>query len=370
MSTRNKRLSSLPLSGITIIDLSRLIPGPFCSLILNDLGARVIKVEDTEGGDYLRSLEGTLFQAFNRNKESISLDLKKKEGKLIFQKLLKKGDVLIESFRPDVMKRLGFSPSQLKKINPQLIIASITGFGQTGPNRDKAGHDLNYLSLAGILNSPECPSIPFSDLVGGGLWGAFSVMTALFQRQKSKKGAHLDISMTDSMIFLGLGNLVMSQLGMNFQQNILSGILARYRIYKTKDHGFVSLAALEDKFFSRFCDVIGKNHLKEKSKNYKDASPEVHQELSELFLSKTKKEWEQFATKYDICLTPLLSPSEVLTDSQFQSRRFFHKTKLNSQNILFPFTPLLAKGKVYPRFKKAPKQGEHTKKILKELGIK
>lgn len=365
-------MSNLPLKGITVLDLSRLIPGPFCSLILSDLGARVIKLEDTDRGDYLREIPpvidrrgGALYQALNRNKESVVVDLKKKKGKEVFSKLIKRSDVLLESFRPGVMSRLGFSYNKLKKINPKIILASISGFGQRGPNSHRAGHDLNYLSIAGVLSPPENPSIQWSDLVGGGLWGALSILVALYQRKKTKKGTYLDISMTDGMTFLNLGNIVMSQLGTPL--NILSGVLARYHVYKTADGEYVSLAALENKFWNRFCDLIGKSGWKSSNNQYLDLSPKVCRELSAIFSKKGIKHWVKLGQKNDICLMPVLNPAEILTSSQFKSRGFFLKSSAGAKNVIFPVTPRFSAGK-YQKFKKPPKKGGSTVKILKGLG--
>ncbi|MBI2339764.1 MAG: CoA transferase [Deltaproteobacteria bacterium] len=319
-----------PLSGVTIVDLSRLIPGPFCSLILADLGARVIKMEDPQRGDYLRNIS-CVYRGLNRNKKILKLDIKSQKGKEAFVRHVKKADILIESFRPGVLKKMGFSISQLHKINRRLIVASITGYGQKGPNKNRAGHDLNYMALSGCLNPPQPPYIQYADLVGGGLFAALAIISALYQRGKKGNGAHLDISMTDSMIFLNLANLILIQGPM--APNILSGILARYRVYPTSDGKFVALAALEDKFWNRFCGVIGKPEWK--GKGYVDQAPEIHQQLAAIFASKTRDEWTRLGRENDFCLTPVLATSEVLESAQFRERKKFVK----KNGMLFPKTP-------------------------------
>ncbi|MBI4411354.1 MAG: CoA transferase [Deltaproteobacteria bacterium] len=306
-----------PLKGLTVVDLSRLIPGPFCSLILSDLGARVIKVEDTRRPDYLREIL-PLFDALNRQKKIITVDFKSKEGGDTLKSLVKKADVLIESFRPGVLAKMGLSPAGLLKINRKLVVASITGFGQKGPNRNRAGHDLNYLSMAGLLNA-EMPPVQYADLVGGGLFAALSIVSALVRRGKQGKGGLIDISMTDSMIFLNLAGLMMAQSGV--KENILSGILARYRIYETSDQKRVVLAALEDKFWNPFCDFIGKPEWK--TQGYPDAAPGVHEQLAAIFKSGTRDEWTALGERNDFCLTPVLSPGEVLESAQFKERKNF-----------------------------------------------
>lgn len=291
----------LPLSGIKVLDLSRLIPGPFCSRILADLGARITKVEDPVQGDYLRQMGKPLFYALNRGKKIITIDLKSSIGKKKFGELVKKNDVVIESFRPGVMNRLGFSFKELKKINPRVVLASITGFGQTGPLRHKAGHDLNYMSLAGHISSSAMPTMQWADFVGGGLMGALHILAALTKKKRSS--VHLDISMTDSMIFCGFSNFFMEC------PNVLTGLLGRYQIYKTSDGGLVALAALEEKFWKRFCELVGRSEWS--APNFPDASDKIKTELKNLFKTKTRDEWKKLGMMHDICLTPVLSPKEV-----------------------------------------------------------
>ncbi len=338
-----KNTNSLPLKGIRILDCSRLIPGPFCSLILSDLGADVVRVEDPHRSDYLRffppmlgSKNGALFSAFNRNKKEVSLSLthKKDEKKII--SLIKKSDVLIESFRPGVLAKMGWPLKKIHRFNPKLIVASITGYGQKGFFSNKAGHDLNYMALAGLLNEKGVlPSIQWADLVGGGLMAALLITSHLARRHK--KGCHLDISMTDNMAFLGLGRIVMGQVGAD--SGILSGLLARYRLYKTKDGGCVALAALEDKFFNHFCDLMLKPHLKKKYA-YHDRSDSVHHELEELFLSKTQREWSQWAHKHDVCLTPVLKSEDMVKNARWKSQKFYKKRRVAGKEIFFPHLPV------------------------------
>jgi crotonobetainyl-CoA:carnitine CoA-transferase CaiB-like acyl-CoA transferase len=190
------------LDGITVIDLSRLLPGPYCSMILADHGARVIAIENKRF-----MADGLFFNTINRNKEHMSLNLKTDAGKQIFFKLIEKADVVLEGFRPGVVDRLGADYESVRKVNPKIIYCSITGYGQDGPFRDRVGHDVNYLSFSGVLNligepdrPPSIPGIQIADVAAGGMNAAIGILLALFAREKSGRGQYIDISMTDGMV--------------------------------------------------------------------------------------------------------------------------------------------------------------------------
>lgn len=357
---------SLPLKNITVVDLSRLIPGPFCSLILQELGARVIKVEDSGKPDYLRFIAplvdanrgGAFFYALNHDKENLALNFESAPGQKILKQLAKKADVFIESSRPQVLRKMGIGPTVLHRVNPKLIVASITGYGQKGKYAGRAGHDLNYMSLSGLLTEGRVPEMQWADYVGGGLWGAIHIMAALLQK---KNRTHLDISMTDNMIFTGLCRVVLDQFAGGLQ-NILSGILARYRLYQTGDLQWLSLAALEDKFWERFCKKIGKAEWLEPGK-YPDASPAIHHELEKIFKSKTLSQWLTWAKKEDLCLTPVLRPKEVFASGPAIS---YDTIRGSKQSLKIP---RLVKNKSQRRKIMPPALlGEHSHAILKELG--
>ncbi len=299
------------LAGITVLDLSRLIPGPFCSRVLCDQGAKVIKVENPELPDTLNFFSKSLYQSLNKNKKIVVCTYSKPSGKKEMEHLVRKADVLIESFRPGILSSMGWSVKTLHKINPRLIIVSITGYGQTGANKMKAGHDVNYLAMSGILSkgaasvAPTLSGIQWADLVGGGMFGALAIVSALLQRGKKGQGKHLDVSMTDNMKYFVGAPLAAHQGRASPAPTILSGALARYNIYKTSDDRFVALGALEEKFWNRFCDCVGLSDLKS-SGDYPDLSEEVHQRVKDLFATKTWKEWKRLGEQNDICLTPLL----------------------------------------------------------------
>ncbi len=344
-------MKKLPLTGVTVVDLSRLIPGPFCTLVLSDCGADVIKIEDPVFPDYLKNIpplakkgDGILYQGLNRGKKIVPLSIKSDAGQKKLITLLRKADILVESYRPGVLKRLGLDPSSLKKINPKLIIASISGFGQTGPLSQKAGHDLNYQSLSGVLQNSQMPSMQWADLVGGGLWGAFSIVLALFERTKTKKGCSLDISMTDGISFLGISNLLTAQAGVFGGKGLLTGLLARYRLYQTADALQVSLAALEDKFWNQFCEKANLHHLKTEETPYPDAGLSVHRELEQFFVTKTRDEWTKWASGSDFCLTPVMAPQEFFRQDFVKKKGFFHKKTEGGVALFYPTVPLKRDG--------------------------
>ncbi|OGQ08397.1 MAG: hypothetical protein A3G32_09915 [Deltaproteobacteria bacterium RIFCSPLOWO2_12_FULL_40_28] len=313
-----------PLKGITVVDLSRLLPGPYCSFVLASLGAKVMKVEDSELGDYLKHYppfvskgegregrEGLFYHALNFNKKKITLNLRDKKGIKTLYQLCKTSDVVIESYRPGVFSKMGFSYQKLKSKNKKIILASITGYGQKTSMSHLAGHDLNFMSLAGLIKEEALPSIQWADLVGGGIWSALMIMSALYQANFQGKGSHLDLSMSHAMRLTGMLPILLSQFGGEFFY--LSGGLARYGIYKTKDNEKIALAALETKFWNPFCDIIKKPEWKDGEKTFLDANPQIKQELKEIFLQKTREEWTRQFQNLDLCFTPVLNLQEIFS---------------------------------------------------------
>lgn len=360
MKKPNKKAA---LGGITVLDLSRLLPGPFTTLMLQKMGARVIKIEDPAQGDYIRNIppllddgQSALYHALNAGKENIVLDLKDKKNIAVIKKLIQKADVLVESFRPGVLKNRGLSPETCLKLNKKLIIASITGYGQKGVLSGFAGHDLNYQSLSGTLSGKTIPHVQWADLTGGGYYPVMAILQALLARQKTKRGCHLDLSMTHALSFLNMGNMLMDQLG--GMTPVFNGQVARYKIYDTQDNKHIVLAALETKFWNVFCDLIQKPDWKDgEGQMYQDANPAIHAQVSELFKTKTLKEWITLLGTHDICVTPVLSPQEaILTSPLF---------KKQSGLALPPFT--ITEGFKIQKLKKASKRGSHTKKITGKL---
>ncbi len=373
------------LENIRVIDVSRLLPGAYCSLILKDFGALVIKVEDQEQGDYMRLMPPFLsngvsanFAMVNRGKKSVVLDLKSKVGKTGFLKLLRTADVLIEGFRPGTMKRLGFGYEKVKKINPKLIYCSISGYGQTGPYKDLASHDLNYLCLSGILHpagsSQELPTIPptqFADICGGSLMAAISILAALLERNKTKKGKHIDISLLDgtiALMILSYSQLQATQDKYHKWDLGLRGLFPNYALYKTKDGRFIGFCPVERKFWDAFCNKINRSDLKNALPLYLGAHTISQSEikkigdvLKQIFLCKTFSEWEGFFKKTDVCLTPLWNKEEMMKSVYAQERKLFMSSEVKGFHYLrTPFTPVsLNKADLH-----VPQLGEHTRKYI------
>ena len=371
------------LENIRVIDVSRLLPGAYCSLILKDFGAEVIKVEDPQTGDYMRLMPPFLkggvsanFAMVNRGKKSVVLDLKSAAGKKSFLKLLKTADIVIEGFRPGTMKRLGFGYEQVKKINSKLIYCSLSGYGATGPYKDLASHDLNYLCLSGILHPPkkskEPPFIPptqFADICGGSLMAAISILAALLERNKTKKGKYIHISLLDGTMALMILSYAQLQVpGDEYHKwdMGLRGFFPNYALYKTKDGRFIGFCPVERKFWDAFCDKIKRKDLKDKLPSYmglrhipQNVVKGLFKELGKVFLSKTFHEWEKFFKKTDVCLTPLWNKEEMMKSSYVRERKLFVRSPFKGFTYLrTPFTlPQLSREDL-----KVPQLGEDTKR--------
>jgi crotonobetainyl-CoA:carnitine CoA-transferase CaiB-like acyl-CoA transferase len=312
------------LSGITVIDLSRLLPGPYCSMILADHGARVIAVENKR---FLA--DGLFFNLINRNKEHMSLNLKTEKGKEIFFRLIQNADVVLEGFRPGVVDRLGVGYETVQKVNPKIIYCSITGYGQDGPFRERAGHDANYLSYAGVLDligeadrPPSIPGVPIADIAGGSMNAAIGILLALFARQNTGKGQYIDISMTDGMVaFLPTALIFRQRTGQEPARadGLFSHRYACYNTYETADGQFLSIGALEKRFWIQLCDLLGRPDYAELQ--YDDQRrTEIIDSMRHTFRQKTLDEWNTVFGDKDICWGRVQSLSEVLEDPLFRQR--------------------------------------------------
>jgi alpha-methylacyl-CoA racemase len=327
-----------PLKGVRVLDLSRLIPGPFCTLILSDLGASVDKLEDPHVGDYMRvfppakrGLSGR-FNALNRDKRSLCLDLKKPEGRDALLKLIARYDVLVESFRPGVLDKLGVGFGALSEKNPKLIMLSISGYGQNGPLRDRAGHDLNYIALGGVLGvagppdrPPPTPAIQLADIAGGALFGAVGILAALYERERTGRGQQVDVSMCEgALAFLipELGNYDASGKPPRRGGELLIGGAASYGVYRTKDERFLSVGALEPKFWSAFNQAIGRPVDLSELIADEAGQKKVRAEIQAILEQKTRDEWEQILTG-DVCVEPVLSADELAAHPQHRARGMF-----------------------------------------------
>jgi len=361
----------LSSQSVRVLDLTRLAPGPYASLVLADLGAEVIKIEGPGQGDPLRYLSppgidgrNALFDLLNRNKKSMTLNLKAPEGRAILLELIRHADVLLEGFRPGVMKRLGLDYEALVVVNQRLVYASISGYGQTGPYCSRAGHDLNYIALGGLLavtgtqdDPPVIPGVPVADFVAG-LWAVLGVMAALFRREHSGHGEYLDVSMLDSVVALltvPLADWLTTGRVPQRGRMPLSGKQACYNVYETADGGYMTLAALEPQFWQAFCLALGRQDWVARQNDADQAS--LIAELAALFRAQPRTHWVEFFGTHDCCCEPMLALDEVFTHPQVVHRGLWYEKQLA--------TPLGRRGVPHVP---APELGEHTAKILAELG--
>jgi crotonobetainyl-CoA:carnitine CoA-transferase CaiB-like acyl-CoA transferase len=331
-----------PLEGVRVLDLTRLLPGGYCTLLLADLGADVLKVEDPNGGDYIRWMppyyggeeeraNGTAsayFLALNRNKRSLKLDLKDEGDRDTLLRLAERYDVLVESFRPGVMDRLGVGYETLRERNPGLVYCAISGYGQESPLRDRSGHDTNYLALAGLLgltgrrDGPPIQSAgQIADLGGGGLMAAVGILAALHGRERTGEGQFVDISMTDgsiSWLSMVIARYFCEQHKPRRGELELAGGIVCYFPYQAKDGGWVSLGALEPKFWRNWCVGVGRPDLVEKQ--FEHPESEAGAEVAAVFKERTRDEWAAFAAEHDCCLEPVLDLDETLTSELVAAR--------------------------------------------------
>jgi crotonobetainyl-CoA:carnitine CoA-transferase CaiB-like acyl-CoA transferase len=365
------------LDGVKVLDLSRLLPGPFASLVLADLGAQVDKVEDTEGGDYLRHMppqvggQSAIFLAINRGKRSLCLDLKKPGGKAALLDLVTKYDVVLEQFRPGVLERLGVGHGAMLAKNPKLVVCALTGYGQTGPLALRAGHDIDYLARAGVLGfqgpadgAPQPPGFQLAD-VSGGLWAVIGILAALAERAHTGKGKVIDVSMVEASMGFATATLgaLFAKEKMSRGDEALTGGIAAYNVYATKDGKAMALGALEPKFWMQFASGVGLEP------DMAGIVPGPHQaelkrKLREIFATKTRAEWEAFAAERDCCLEPVLEPEELTSDPHLVARKAFFEMSSPWGTIPQFRLPALDPAAAPP-----PKQGEHTDAILREAGF-
>jgi alpha-methylacyl-CoA racemase len=372
-----------PLQGVRVLDLSRLLPGPFATLVLADLGADVVKLEEPQGGDYLRWMpplageQSGYFHAINRNKRSVALDLRRPEGAAAFLRLARGADVVLESFRPGVLERLGLGWDALHAANPRLVLCSISGYGQDGPYRERAGHDLDYAAIAGVvaLNGPAERPLPLgvqvADLAGGSWPAVAGILAALVRRGVTGEGAHVDVSMTEgALALLAMAHGAASARGAPLARagEILNGGAACYDVYRTKDGRFVALAALEPKFFEAFCAAVGRPELAERHLDDGGRGPRA--ELEAIFASRTREEWTGFAGEHDVCVAPVLEGDEPRGDPQLRARGAFVEVETPWEGRSLPgvATPVRIRGVQAP-LRAAPQLGEHTAMVLREAGF-
>ncbi|MGI9482190.1 MAG: CaiB/BaiF CoA transferase family protein [Hyphomicrobiales bacterium] len=340
-----------PLSGVKVLDFSTLLPGPMAGLMLAEAGAEVVKIERPGSGEELRHYQpkwgrdSVNFAMLNRGKKSLALDLKDRRQLAMLEPLLREADVLLEQFRPGVMERIGLGYKAVSAINPQIIYCSITGYGQTGPKADAAGHDLNYIGDSGLLSlslgqadRPTVPPVLAADLAGGSYPAVVNILLALLQREKTGEGTYLDIGMTDNLFMLmtwAVGQGAATGNWPKTSAELLTGGSPRYQIYPTQDGRFVAAGPIEQKFWENFCRIIG---LEEKFHNdFKDPAP-VIEEVRKIIASKPSSEWRQAFYGEDCCCTIVATLEEALNDQHFAARGLFEHTLTNEDGEEMPAT--------------------------------
>jgi crotonobetainyl-CoA:carnitine CoA-transferase CaiB-like acyl-CoA transferase len=372
----------LPLAGIRVLDLCRMGPGPFCTMLLGDLGADVIKIEQPGFGIITLAVDEETWAAYyamDRNKRSIIINFKMKEACQIFYDLVETADVVLEGFRPGVNTRLKVDYKTVKKINPRIVYCSLTGYGQDGPYRDLPGHDINYISVAGALGAMAIrdgrPAVPLNmvgDYAGGGLQAAFGIVVALLARGKTGKGQFVDVSMVDGVVSLlsWEASLFFSSGSVpKWGDTPLTGSVPCCYVYETKNGGFISLGCFEVKFWKNLCRSLGREDLIPYQFATGNEKERVVAQMTEIFKTKTKDEWFPLLSSKDIPITPVYNLDEVFSDPHVLHRRMVEeinhpklgKVKQVGISTKFSLTP----GKIR---RTAPLPGQHTCEILKDLG--
>jgi len=373
------------LAGIRVLDLSRMLPGPFATMMLGDLGAEVIKVEEPRIGDPTRHsppLVGETSAAFlhiNRNKKSIALDLKQAAARDLFLKLAATADVVLEQFRPGVVDRLGIGYETVREINPRIVYCALTGFGQTGPHAGRSGHDMNYLALSGVLGlttdergKPVIPGVQVADLAGG-MIAAYGILAALMARDRTGQGQYVDVSMYDVMMAMLAIPAAHHFAGKTTEvggKYALSGAYPFYNVYETSDRKFMTLGALEPKFWANFCQRVGREDLI--ARQFADGAQReaLFAEVRDIFKAKTQSEWIAAMREADCCCEPVLSLTEAFAHPQATAREMVidmttpsgeHHQQLGFAYKLSDTPPQVECA--------APALGEHTDQLLAAIGI-
>jgi len=387
---------TMPLEGITILDLTRLAPGPYCTMILADLGADVIKIEEPGPPTGRRAEQAaglptvppprygvsrhSPFWALNRNKKNIGLNLKHEGARQIFYQLAERVDVLVEEFRPGVAKRLGIDYETLQPRNPRLIYCAVTGYGHTGPYRDMVGHDINYIAMAGCLGiigpkdgPPIIPHNIIADFAGGGMHGAIGVLAALMARERTGRGQFVDIAMADgvySQLVSHLSTYFATGLVPRRGETLLDGAAPYYQVYETRDGKWISIGSIEPWFYANLCKTLGREDLLPYEFAEGEKREEIRQTFREIFKTKTRDEWFELLTQRDICVGKVYDLDETEADPHLCAREMvveiehpeLGKVKQVGISVKLSDTP----GQI--RFLAAP-LGAHTEEILTGLGL-
>lgn len=391
--TEAKGCGDLPLRGLRVLDFTRLLPGPLCTMLLGDYGAQIIKIEEIQAGEPIRFIGssfkdsdapgGFLFRQLNRNKQSLALDLKKKQGRDIIRQLAARADIVVEGFRPGVMDRLGLGYEKLSAVNGRLIYAAISGYGRDSSYRQRAGHDINYMALSGLLDlnsekggPPQLPAFQVADIAGGALMALSGIMIALYEREMSGEGRLVDISMTRGLLpwltypasYLNRGSELPRR-----GRGLLSGTYACYNAYETADGKYMSLGALEPVFWTRFCRAVGKPQwIKRQFDRQSDeavGNRALIGEVQALFKSRTRNEWVEFLAGKDACCEPVLDLHEAIDHPLHREEGYWLDLPAGEgKGEKTPGFPILFSGWGGQIRLPPPRHGEHTKEILLALG--
>lgn len=376
---------SPPLAGIRVLDLTRLLPGPMCTLHLADLGADVVKIEDTGAGDYARTLAlspgatacamTAWYRAINRNKRSLAIDLKTADGHAAFIALARNADVVVEGFRPGVVRSLRVDCDTLRRVNPRLVYCSLSGYGQTGPRALAAGHDINYLGYAGVLDAtgerggrPALANVQIADLLGGAATAAMGILAALLGAQRSGTGRYVDVAMADAVLaqqIVALGSLEDTGGVAARGDDLLTGGVPCYGVYETRDGRWLAVGALEARFWRALCETLDRVDLVPLQFATGAEGARVRDTLAGIFAARTRDEWDERLAGANCCVTPVLTFAEALADPQYAARRMIVQRPDGSRQYAPPFA--LTPG-AFSVTRDAPRQGEHTREVLREAG--
>ena len=371
-----------PLAGVRVLDLTRLLPGGFATLLMADMGADIVKVEEPGKGDYIRFSppmigdESAQHRALNRGKRSLTLNLKAPEGPDLLGRLAERADVLVESFRPGVMARLGAGWEVLSERNSRLVYCAITGYGQDGPYRDRAGHDLNYMGFAGAASitgprggPPIVPGVQVSDIGGGALMGVAGVLAALFDRERTGRGRFVDASMMDgafSWLSMHLGAFLADGEIPEPSAMRLSGAHACYRIYGTKDGKHLTVGALEPQFWQALCEAVGLPDLIHRQYGPLEEQDDVANRLQAVLLTKTRDEWVAELSDLEACVGPVNDFAEAVRDPHVRARDLV--AAVDGVEV-GPGPPLKFVPPAEAALRPAPGMGADTDALLSEIGL-
>ena len=377
---------SAPLAGVRVLDLTRLLPGATCTLHLADLGADVIKIEDTREGDYARRLGlsadappgsiSAFYRMINRNKRSLALDLKAPGGRDAFLRLVRDADAIVEGFRPGVVDKLGIGYALVSEFNPGIVYCAITGYGQAGPYRDRAGHDINYLGYAGVLDqtggahgSPALSNLQIADLLGGAAGAAIGILAALYDARRTGRGRYVDVAMTDGALahsILALHALETTGRPPARGEDLLTGGVPCYGLYATQDGRYLAVGALEEKFWRTLCEALGRPDLIGRQFATGTDAESVRSELAGIFARAPLAQWTERFAAVDCCVTPVLTPGEAIANEQVRAREMVVGASDGGRQYAPPFK---VSGHGFAIARAAPAHGEHTDEVLREAGF-